>query len=451
MQKMNHTAHLIDARISPDFVIRHSSSGTRQEVQPAAWSRHSGFVIRHCALLLASAAPLLCSCRAPIHATNAATPMRAGSGPVEASTAPSFAEGTLPSTAYTGHPGDGFTRPGAVPAHMRPPGWEPPTAIGPPLPRMVYGPWAPPGIAVPWPEQEYLRDGGDRDTGVIVRDDWRVDGLDLEDTVAHFDTLDGRTLVEPSNQICLYAPRFAAVRRVDNVFEGEQRDQVGNQAQPMTLAGQEEKLFAAAHLQPVQAVGDREARRANIAQQRDVGVPVFTVLVPQVVQDSLKPHEDFTVFRTGVLEAMERPLLAKAAAAAVVWETKQAVQIILEGKRAQTDTSVQAPMAVFRVDERGGPKLQLCKTASATSALPGEEIDFTLRFDNVGGQTIGNVTILDNLTTRLEYVADSAQSSVKANFSAVANEGESLTLRWEIVEPLKPGDGGLVRFKCRVR
>jgi uncharacterized repeat protein (TIGR01451 family) len=316
---------------------------------------------------------------------------------------------------------------------------------------MVYGPWAPPGIAVPWPEQEFLRDGGDRDTGVIVRDDWRVDGLDLEDTVAHYDTLDGRTLVEPSNQICLYAPRFAAVRRVDNVYEGEQRDQVGNQIQPIALAGHEEKQFAATNMQPVQPIGDREARRPNIARQRDAGVPIFTVLVPHLVQDRVKPHEDFTIFHTGVMEDIQRPLLAKAARAAIVWETKQAVQIILEGKRAQIDTSVESPLVVYRVDEPGNPKLRLCKTASATSALPGEEIDFTLRFDNVGAQTIGNVTILDNLTTRLEYVPDSAQSSVKANFSAVANEGESLTLRWEIVDPLKPGDGGLVRFKCRVR
>jgi uncharacterized repeat protein (TIGR01451 family) len=316
---------------------------------------------------------------------------------------------------------------------------------------MVYGSWAPPGIAVPWPEQEYLRDGGDRDTRAIVRDDWRVDGLDLEDTVAHYDTLDGRTLVEPSNQVCLYAPRFAAVRRVDNLFEGEQRDQVGNYSQPIALVGHEERQFAATNLQPVQPVGDRAARRANIARQRDAGVPVFTILMPNLVQDRLKPHENFEVIRTGVMETAELPYLAQAARAAVVWETKQAVQIILEGKRAQADISIQSPMVTYRVDERGNPQLQLCKTASATSALPGEEIDFTLRFDNVGGQTIGNVTILDNLTSRLEYVPESAQSSVKANFSAVTNEGESLTLRWEIVEPLKPGDGGLVRFKCKVR
>jgi uncharacterized repeat protein (TIGR01451 family) len=358
---------------------------------------------------------------------------------------------TLPQEAYTGHAGDGFTRAGAVPAHMRPPGWEPPTAVGPPLPRMVYRPWAPPGIAVPWPMQEYLRDGGDRDTRVIVRDDWRVDGLDLEDTVAHYDTLDGRTIVEPSNEICLYAPRFAAVRRVDNVFEGQQQAKAGGHTQPVSLIGYEEQQLAATNMQPVQPIGDRVAQPANILKGRDVGQPVFTVLMPDGVHDRIKPHENFQVFLTGVMEVDDKPLLAKAARAAVVWETRQAVQIILEGRRAQADVLVQAPAVIYRVDEPGNPKLRLCKTASATSALPGEEIDFTLRFDNVGDQTIGNVTIIDNLTTRLEYIPDSAKSSVKANFSVAANNGESLTLRWEITDPMKPGDGGLVRFKCRVR
>ena len=35
-------------------------------------------------------------------------------------------------------------------------------------------------------------------------------------------------------------------------------------------------------------------------------------------------------------------------------------------------------------------------------ANPGDEVDFTLRFDNVGNQPIGNVTIVDDLTGRLE-------------------------------------------------
>ncbi len=31
------------------------------------------------------------------------------------------------------------------------------------------------------------------------------------------------------------------------------------------------------------------------------------------------------------------------------------------------------------------------------------------------------------------------------------NQGESLTLRWEIVEPMKVSEGGVIRFQCRVR
>ncbi|MCE9547250.1 MAG: DUF11 domain-containing protein, partial [Planctomycetia bacterium] len=66
-------------------------------------------------------------------------------------------------------------------------------------------------------------------------------------------------------------------------------------------------------------------------------------------------------------------------------------------------------------------------------------------------EPIGNVTIVDNLTTRLEYVPDSATSSRKATFSTQDNDVDSLVLRWEISEPLQPGEGGTLRFKCRLR
>ena len=41
--------------------------------------------------------------------------------------------------------------------------------------------------------------------------------------------------------------------------------------------------------------------------------------------------------------------------------------------------------------------------------------------------------------------------SVKADFFAEENEGESLVLRWEIIDPLEVGQGGIIRFQCRVR
>jgi hypothetical protein len=69
----------------------------------------------------------------------------------------------------------------------------------------------------------------------------------------------------------------------------------------------------------------------------------------------------------------------------------------------------------------------------------------------VGGQAVGNVTVIDNLTTRLEYVEGSQTCTLKSNFASVENQGSSLVLRWEIIDPIEPSQGGVIRFKCRVR
>ena len=90
---------------------------------------------------------------------------------------------------------------------------------------------------------------------------------------------------------------------------------------------------------------------------------------------------------------------------------------------------------------------------------PASKFNFTIRAEpttdgeeNVAARRyLGNVTIVDNLTTRLEFVPGSEQSSVKADFSTQPNEHGSLVLRWEIADPIKPGEGGAVRFKARVR
>ena len=110
------------------------------------------------------------------------------------------------------------------------------------------------------------------------------------------------------------------------------------------------------------------------------------------------------------------------------------------------------PQESFRYEEpEGKPRLRVIKVASTHEALPGDTVDFTIRFDNIGNELIGNVTILDNLTPRLEYVPDSAQCNLQADFFTLDNEGESLVLRWEIIDPMEPGQGGIVRFQCRVR
>ena len=158
------------------------------------------------------------------------------------------------------------------------------------------------------------------------------------------------------------------------------------------------------------------------------------------------------VIRRGVCEASEMAFLAQGIDAATVWTQKQAVQVILDLKNAVVLNKHDSALTVYTVKEPPPcPKLRLVKVASTPFAEPGDEVDFTLRFDNIGNQPIGNVTIVDSLSTRLEYIADSAQCSREAQFTTEPNEGDSVVLRCELTNPLEPGQGGVLRFRCKVR
>ena len=125
--------------------------------------------------------------------------------------------------------------------------------------------------------------------------------------------------------------------------------------------------------------------------------------------------------------------------------------MILDETVAIVEFVHQRPQVFYTLDPQGKPKMSVVKVASKKDALPGDVIDFTLRFDNVGNERIGNVTLIDNLSPRLEYVPESAQCDLDAEFFTQENEGESLILRWEIKDPLEPGKGGIIRFQCQVR
>ena len=114
-------------------------------------------------------------------------------------------------------------------------------------------------------------------------------------------------------------------------------------------------------------------------------------------------------------------------------------------------TGVPAAETVLVEKPEGKPELRIVKVASVKEALPGDIIEFTLRFDNVGNETIGNVTLLDHLSPRLEVIDGSAECNVEAEFFVTEQDRGTQIFRAEIVEPLPAGQGGIVRFKCRVR
>ena len=338
---------------------------------------------------------------------------------------------TLPPAAFTGSPYDGLGPDG------RP--------LGPPRQ------WAPPGIARPWPPEEYIGDGGDARNMAIVGDDWRITGLDPEDTLAHFETVDGRTLITPSNHVKLYAPRFAAVRRVSlvNIIDQEQQ-LVSARLKREALAG-DHKQPSLAVMQPVEPRGDI-GRKGLIVQQHN-NPPLVVNNEKQAAEaiNRYKPYEDFSIIRIGQFVEAEKALLAVRVDAANVWTRDQTAMVSINGRKAVAAVADRKAQTTYTIDSDKTPRLRLLKVASTSTALPGEIVDFTLRFDNTGDELIGNVTIVDSLTTRLEYVPDSASSSAKATFSSSENDAGSLVLRWEITDPLKPGEGGILRFKCRVR
>jgi uncharacterized repeat protein (TIGR01451 family) len=301
------------------------------------------------------------------------------------------------------------------------------------------------------PGDEYLCDGGDFVTPVGVHADWSITGLEQEDAIAHYDTVDGRVITTPSNRVCIYAPRFAAVRRVVQPIAHEQPVFINQTLEELSPA-------KAAEAQPVVMQKQRQGLAVDMGQQppslfrqRQQAGGTENLQATMDAFNSLAAYANLTIIRTGEVSAAEKALVERATQAAIAWTGVQAAQVLFGVKQAHAEVGVRQPGVVYGSTGPESPKLCLVKLASRGDAQPGEEVEFTLRFDNIGDQVIGNVTIVDNLSTRLEYVPNTAKSSVDADFLTQSNDAGSLILRWEIKDPVKPGEGGILQFRTKVR
>ena len=317
------------------------------------------------------------------------------------------------------------------------------------------GPWAPPGIRQPWPADEYVRDGGDEGVPAMVSARHELGGVGPEDTVAVYQTADGETKVQPSNEVFLYAPRFGAVRQVVGLVSDEERNRVNaiNCADRRPVADHARNCRRHEAKHPVGRSVGRPGRRWPCATHRATG-HVQRDRPAQASKTPSGPTRTSRLSALGAFEEAEMAFLARGAKAAVAWEHTDAVQVYLGARSAMAAVKFDEAMQVYTVSQPPGkPKLQLVKVASTAFAQPGDVIDFTIRFDNLGNEPLDHVVIVDSLSPRLEYVsaAKSAQCSVEARFSTVPNEVGSLVVRCALDHPLLPGQGGILRFQCRVR
>ena len=410
-------------------------------------SRGSSRAWRLAIILLATL--ILCSCRSPVsHSPNQAALQDAAVATDESAPLPPQAYGGMPLQAYAGMPPQAYAgMPPDGPCLAGPPGME----AGVPLAYTSAGPWTPPGIIPPWPSDEYLCDGGNAGPPIRVGPKGELLGLEMEDTVARYLTLDGRTVVEPSNKVCLYAPRFQAVRQVVDVEIDQQRNRATGVAEPVKPLGPRTSEPVVLNTQNLQAVRGIGTNPPEQLRSRQTQATLFAELRPKAFDNFYRVYENLAVIRTGVYVGHEEAILAKATQAAVAWSHKQAVQIYLDHQAAGATVVNQKPQETYGIGSAPNPRLRVIKVASTPVAEPGDEVSFTIRFDNVGNQPIGSVQIVDSLTTRLEYVPKSAQCSLKAQFSTQPNEGESLIVRCLLSEPLPQGKGGVFRFRCIVR
>ncbi len=251
--------------------------------------------------------------------------------------------------------------------------------------------------------EECLLDGGDRENrlGIAPRD--KLGGLEPTDVGVEF-TMGGKRRVTSSNVVCVCSPRFV-IRKVEQA-PGGLRTASGPEINAQVVARQEFRL--------------REAPMAEIGREKPVGADAR--IRPQVAVTRVGP-------------------------AVLDWFTRPAILAQVEGVRIRG-----AYVEPEEITSYPGCPLTVTKAVDPPGSVPeGAVVTFTLKYTNTGNKVVSDVVLSDSLSGRLEYLAGSAESDRAANFTAADNEAGSVVVRWELPGKLQPGQGGVVKFKARVR
>lgn len=298
---------------------------------------------------------------------------------------------------------------------------------------------------------EFICDGDDASPPVLVNSERKIMGLGLEDTIAHFETESGEAVVVPSNRVCIYAPRFSAVRKVHSFGRAEitaKTRAVREKIDTIEKSGEETTLHAD---QRMRLQANKLANRPGVFhdQSRNLTVETSTHLMGS--QATFGAYSNLHLIKFGRHSNAETTRLKAGMQSAMAWDENVASQMTVKNAQAIIVDDVSKLQEVVGVESDFHPVLRLVKVASRISAKPGDSVEFTIRFDNVGNQRIQNVTIADNLSPRLEYVAESASCTLDADLKITSNASGSVSLEWTIREPMEKGEGGVIQFECRVR
>ena len=300
---------------------------------------------------------------------------------------------------------------------------------------------------------EYLCDGGDRELPVHYGAYTR-EGLDTEDTVAEYTDHRGKERVRASNRVCLYAPRLSIMRTISRPHEDLNLAEVARVGQSVGSDQMHTRLMPKHKVKNEMSGRMLVRSRASGLESDQLQGNVSSIRSLIVHEKLLNTYQDLTFVRSGKLEKTDSAQLNFGIQASLFWSRELYPIISAKTDQAMTGTNEAHVATIVGIDDKKSDdpgKLRLVKLADKQTAQSGDVVEFTIRYDNMGPNTVHHVRIVDNLTPRLAYVDDSATSDRDGRLVVQDNGEGSLVLVWELTNPLPPKTGGVVSFKARIR
>jgi len=355
---------------------------------------------------------------------------------------------------------------GQTESAIRPAGWQTPfAAAAAAVPGSIGHPSAPacypnqPAVRLPYkvhprmPRDECLPDGGDQVPYAHFTGYDQLTGLSPSETAAQFSRPGERPRLVTSNQVCVYAPRFGLVRSSSALIASLHMQGPRNVDHRLRRAAVEGRVTADYKTQKdkVNSLRRRE-RLGSVAMNDSIGgideLRVIAALVKEEGYDKVFGH----IGPNNMGQAAD-PRIAMSIEAAKAWNREQfpAYTALTEGGSEVAGTMQTGEIQQIKQPFRKPGDLTLWKTVTPQNAQQGDIVEFAIYYRNVGQLPLESVSIIDSLTPRLEYVADSSKTDRRAVFTASPNDAESHELRWDISDPIPGGQGGVVWFQAKVR
>lgn len=307
-------------------------------------------------------------------------------------------------------------------------------------------------LAEKYPD-EYLCDGGDRELPVHYDSNVRM-GLDTEDTVAEFTDHTGKNRVRPTNRVCVYAPRFSTIRTISRPHEGMILNEIAGVGTSISTDQMHMRLKASHHVKNETSNRVLVRSRASGLESEQLQDNLQNVRSLMIHEKLLNVYQDLNFVKFGKLETTDAARLNFGIKASLVWTREEYPVMAAKTDSAMVGVYEAHAATIVGVDDKKSDKpgdLRLVKLADKQTALPGDVVEFTIRYDNLGPNSVHHVRIVDNLTPRLAYVDDSATSDREGRLVVEDNGEGSLVLVWELTHPLPPKTGGVVSFKAKIR